>query len=321
MTEDVSSKEILLLGEVIKLVISIWFVMYDDSPTSAQGQGVEKLIWLLRHSYKMLVLAGIYAAMNILSFVAFAGIGAGEFTVCAQLKVLTTAGFSVIVLGTNLSGAKWRALGLLVLGCILVASPSLSNHNGQEKGLSLVAMGYTAVLTEVCLSGFASIYFEKIVKSTTEIITIWERNFQLSVYSIIMYTLFILFEGSSRSNDGTQRIAWSNWSYLTLLVSLLGAGGGILVAATLKYADAILKTLATAGSIVISTVLGHFFLDGPLDIIMCIGSCTVIVSIFNYTMDTSGKPNVGTSSQNMNMKNSNLDLSSDSQGKGTKEDV
>merc|ERR1711908_80750 len=138
MTEDVSSKEILLLGEVIKLVISIWFVMYDDSPTSAQGQGVEKLIWLLRHSYKMLVLAGIYAAMNILSFVAFAGIGAGEFTVCAQLKVLTTAGFSVIVLGTNLSGAKWRALGLLVLGCILVASPSLSNHNGQDKGLSLV---------------------------------------------------------------------------------------------------------------------------------------------------------------------------------------
>ena len=49
----------------------------------------------------------------------YVGIGAGEFTVCAQLKVLTTAGFSVIVLGTNLSGAKWRALGLLVLGAYI----------------------------------------------------------------------------------------------------------------------------------------------------------------------------------------------------------
>ncbi len=39
MTEDVNSKEILLLGEIIKLIISVWFVMYDDAPTSAQGQG------------------------------------------------------------------------------------------------------------------------------------------------------------------------------------------------------------------------------------------------------------------------------------------
>ena len=54
----------------------------------------------------------------------------------------------------------------------------------------------------------------------------------------------------------------SNWSALTLTVSTLGAVGGILVAATLKYADAILKTLATAGSIVISTICGHFLLQG-----------------------------------------------------------
>lgn len=228
----------------------------------------------------MLVLAGIYAAMNILSFVAFQGIGAGEFTVCAQLKVLTTAGFSVIVLGTTLSGTKWRALAVLVLGCILVASPSLQG-NDNERDASIVALGYSAVLSEVVLSGFASIYFEKIVKSTTEIITIWERNFQLSVYSIGMYSLFILLERSPRRN------AWDNWSSLTVIVATLGAAGGILVAATLKYADAILKTLATAGSIVISTVLGHFLLAGPLDIVMALGAIAVIMSIFNYTMDTS----------------------------------
>ena len=107
-------------------------------------------MYVVSFSGKILVLAAIYAAMNILSFVAFAGIGAGEFTVCAQLKVLTTAGFSVLVLGTSLSSAKWRALALLVLGCILVASPSLESH-GSSKEIGIVAMGYTAVLTEVCL--------------------------------------------------------------------------------------------------------------------------------------------------------------------------
>ena len=39
-----------------------------------------------------LILAGIYGAMNILSFIALEYIGAGEFTICAQLKILSTAG-------------------------------------------------------------------------------------------------------------------------------------------------------------------------------------------------------------------------------------
>ena len=53
----------------------------------------------------------------------------------------------------------------------------------------------------------------------------------------------------------------------------------------MKYADAILKTLATAGAIVTSTILGYFFLDGPLDLVIGIGSMCTILAIFNYTLD------------------------------------
>lgn len=88
------------------------------------------------------------------------------------------------------------------------------------------------------------------MKSNTEIITIWERNFQLSVYSILIYAIIIF------TDDNPTRLPWSEWSWLTVGVSFLGAFGGILVAATLKYADAILKTLATAGAIVAATILG-----------------------------------------------------------------
>ena len=45
---------------------------------------------------------------------------------------------------------------------------------------------FDIVLSEVVLSGFASIYFEKVIKSTTEVVTIWERNFQLGVYIYII---------------------------------------------------------------------------------------------------------------------------------------
>ena len=94
-------------------------------------------------------------------------VGAGEFTVCAQLKILTTATFSVLLLGTHLTETKWRALALLVIGCILVAIPGLrdSQAEGASSPLSTAAgVGYGAVLAEVVLSGFASIYFEKVHK-------------------------------------------------------------------------------------------------------------------------------------------------------------
>lgn len=258
-----------------------------------------KLRWLVEHSSKMFVLAAIYGAMNILSFVALQYIGAGEFTICAQLKILTTAAFSVVILRTQLTWTKWRALASLVLGCILVASPNFSSHAATGAGASehpdqhepsessaggggyQQLLGYGAVLTEVILSGFASIYFEKVVKSTTEVVTIWERNFQLGIYSMVIYVSIMIYEGGAEGH-----VAWSNWSFLTFLVACAGAGGGLLVAATLKYADSILKTLAAAGAIVLSTILGHVFLDGPLDYAVVIGALATIIAIADYTYDS-----------------------------------
>jgi UDP-sugar transporter A1/2/3 len=134
-----------------------------------------------------------YFHLYIYSFVALNYIGAGEFSIVAQLKILSTASFSVLILNTSLSWTKWRALILLVLGCVLVASPNFAAGTVNEIDMyTRLLFGYGSVLTEVALSGFASIYFEKVIKGTN--ITIWERNFQLGLYSILMYGCIILYE-------------------------------------------------------------------------------------------------------------------------------
>ena len=90
-------------------------------------------------------------------------------------------------------------------------------------------------------------------------------------------------DGASQSAG--MYIPMSNWSFLTVVVMLLGAANGLLVAATLKYADSIMKVMAQAGAIIVATTLGYLFQGDPMDIFVVLGSLASILAITNYTFD------------------------------------
>ena len=87
MTTTVNSKEILLVGEILKLVVSGGFVIVSKEPSSSKGEGVSKLLWVAIHSGKMFVLAGIYLVMNVLSFVSLQYIGAGMYMIYIYVRL------------------------------------------------------------------------------------------------------------------------------------------------------------------------------------------------------------------------------------------
>jgi UDP-sugar transporter A1/2/3 len=233
----------------------------------------------------MFFLALMYGCMNILSYISLRNIGAGMFTIFAQCKILTTATFSTIVLGRQYSWARWRALIALMLGVLLFSEPIWSNPDSWKVSADSadganVFIGTMAVVIEVTLSGFASIYFEKVIKTDSEQLGIWERNFQLALGSFPIYLAFMLYDGGSKAGYA------GGWSPVAWILALLGAAGGLLVALSIKYGDSILKTLATTGAICLSSLLDHFWLGGPLTPIMVIAGFQVIISICNYTFDT-----------------------------------
>lgn len=240
----------------------------------------ERLNYLVETSKKMFVLALIYGAMNILSFVSLRNISAGMFTIFAQCKILSTATFSSIILQRKYSWTKWRALIGLMMGVLLFSEPIWGDpdkHKTLEGANAFV--GTTAVLIEVTLSGFASIYFEKVIKTDPLQLNIWERNFQLALGSFPVYFLFIIGEGGGTAGF------FGGWSLIAFVLSILGAAGGLLVALSIKYGDSILKTLATTGAIILSSLLDHLLLGGPLTPSMMIAAVQVILSICNYTFD------------------------------------
>eukprot|EP00403_Amphidinium_massartii_P033124 CAMPEP_0178445442 /NCGR_PEP_ID=MMETSP0689_2-20121128/40165_1 /TAXON_ID=160604 /ORGANISM="Amphidinium massartii, Strain CS-259" /LENGTH=341 /DNA_ID=CAMNT_0020069985 /DNA_START=104 /DNA_END=1126 /DNA_ORIENTATION=+ len=304
LKESYSVEECLLLGEVIKMAVALVMIFIDPTPSDVVGQGIWKVAWLMRKSQKMVILAIIYLIMNLLSYIALRRIDAAAFTVLGQLKILTTAWFSMLVLRRHISWGKWRALVIIVCGVILVTSPQLSSCQSSagkdvaaqstdtveqeasedrsiQSHIMALLFGYGAVLCQVTLSGMASIYFEKTIKTSEgEQLTLWQRNFQLASSSIVLFLGIIL--GKWQWYGHTLLHGWSIWA---LLVSILGALGGILVAFSVKYTDSITKSIAVSGSIVLSSCFGYFFLNGPMTLPMVVGCVTTIVATQSYTFD------------------------------------
>jgi hypothetical protein len=187
LKETYSKYEVLLVGEVIKMVFSAYMIngaLEDGDQEGGAGKDITgRLRYLVQNSQKMFGLALIYGAMNILSFVSLRNIGAGMFTIFAQCKILTTATFSTIILRRKYSWAKWRALIALSFGVLLFSEPIWNNADNllSKNSEANVFLGVAAVLIEVTLSGFASIYFEKVIKLDPLKLSIWERNFQLAL--------------------------------------------------------------------------------------------------------------------------------------------
>ncbi len=236
-----------------------------------------KLAFLIKTSRKMFVLAAIYGVMNILGYISLRNLGAGFFTIFAQCKILTTATFSSIILRSQYSWAQWRAMVSLMLGVVLFTSPVWYDLDFQAGGNAFI--GTAAVLMEVILSGFASIYFEKVIKTDPDSIGIWERNFQLALGSCPIYLMFII------ANKGEVAGFLGGWTPTACILAILGAAGGLLVALSIKYGDSVLKTLATSGAIILSSILDHTFMGGPLTATMCIAGLQVIIAIASYTFD------------------------------------
>jgi Nucleotide-sugar transporter len=217
LKEVYSKYEVLMVGEIIKMIVSAYMIHRQMDEAAAAGVSSNSssssssvpfassedggqiaatrppqhnidLLWqrlrfLIRHSGKMAGLALIYGAMNILSFVALRNIGAGLFTIFAQCKIFTTALFSALLLNRKYSGNQWRALAALILGVLLFSESVWGDSNNLFKDShdANTALGVAAVVTEVTLSGFASIYFEKVIKTDPMQLSIWERNFQLAL--------------------------------------------------------------------------------------------------------------------------------------------
>ncbi|CAB0043147.1 unnamed protein product [Trichogramma brassicae] len=273
------SSTAVFMAEVVKLITCLVVVFLQEGSFNKFLNALNNtIIKNPKDTLKVCVPSMVYVIQNNLLYVSASNLDAATYQVTYQLKILTTAFFAVAILKRSLLKIQWGALVMLLLGVILVqlaqSSPKTVESGIEQNHL----LGFSAALTACFLSGFAGIYFEKILKGSD--ISIWMRNVQLSLLSLpIGFVTCYLNDGPVIQKHG---FFFGYDGFITYLV-ILQACGGLIVAMVVKHADNILKGFATSLAIVISCVASIYLFEFQLTFKFALGAAFVICSIFMYS--------------------------------------
>eukprot|EP00731_Ephydatia_muelleri_P020429 Em0013g156a len=267
------------IAEGAKVLVCLLVILYNNGIIATLN--ILKTEWTLARLVKVSVPAILYTVQNNLLYIALSHLDAATYQVTYQLKILTTALFSVLMLKKSLSRVQWGSLVILMVAVALVQMPSNQKESSESSTSSTI--GLAAILVACLTSGFAGVYTELLLKSDN---SIWVKSMQLSFVSMVTSLIGVfLSDWSAVMESGFLQ----GYSMLVWIVILLQALGGLVIAMVMKYADNILKGFAASISIVLSCLVSYVLLeDLTLSILFVIGSALVIVSTVLYGLP--GRP-------------------------------
>jgi len=268
-------------SELLKLVCSFCFLCYEKKDVSSAVRIVRQhLTRSPAEALKVSVPSVLYTLQNNLLFIALSNLSGAMYQVTYQLKILTTAVLSVIILGKSLGPTKWASLMVLTFGVSLIQYPRGGGQAIPNPADGNQMMGLIAVLSACGTSGLAGVYLEKILKQTDA--SIWLRNIQLALFgAILAFVGCFMTDGKAIMADGLTQ----GYTPLVWGVIALQAIGGLVVAAVLKYADNILKCFGNALSICISCLLSAVLLEEFVpDMLFVAGTGCVLLATSLYSL-------------------------------------
>lgn len=197
------------------------------------------------------------------------------------MKIFATAILSVVLLKRQLALKKWVSLCLLFFGVVLVnLDMEKDKKSPNSDALSVDSLlGLLAVFTCAWTSGFAGVWYEKLLKNDK--MDIFVTNIQLSFISILICLGVGL---TSKYQIITENGPLSGFSVYAWVFVFICAFNGITVAFVIKYADNILKSFATSFSIVLSSILSIYLFNFKFTSLFVVGTTIVIGSLGLYNL-------------------------------------
>jgi UDP-sugar transporter A1/2/3 len=239
-------------------------------------------------SLKTAIPALLYFVQTNLLYFAIQYLSPVTYQITSQLKILTTAGFSIVMLNRHLSGRRWLALLMLMVG---VAGVQYKPSASKVETDAMAMYGLAAIVLACTTSGFAGVYFEKILKAPEQMesglfkepTNLIANNLRLAFFSIIVAIVGLLISGQGSLLLSSDEF-FQGWNVMVWGTVLVAAIGGLTVAMVVKYTDNIAKAFATSCSIVLAGVVQSALGWGALGtgVLWFASAGTVIASVLLY---------------------------------------
>jgi len=273
--------------ELLKLVFSAAYILLVDK------KPLTSIVTFLRedrrNSLLLAVPAAAYSLQMSLEYIALANIDAAVFSVLVQSKLLATASFAVVILRKKIRKVQLISLMLLTAGVMLCNMKDYGKSSGNaeedEAARKDQMKGITATLGIALSSGFASVYTEKVIKARRDP-NVTRKNYSLAYMQVQLALVSLVIIGCWAIFKDFEVIVthglFHNFNGPAFLSIFNSAIGGLIVAAVLKFADAVLKGYATAISVVLTGVLSMFLFGTELSIIYYMGIVNVVCAVLLY---------------------------------------
>lgn len=285
---------------------SFWGFIYSLAPWSAPFRQVCSEIFST-DCWKLSIPALLYVVQNSLQFVAIGNLPVASFQVAYQMKILTTAAFSVLLLRKRLTPTKWLSLFFLAIGVGIVqvqtstdAGPREirvgSAHDAAPLHIHIMSplRGFGAVTAACFTSGLAGVYFEMVLKNSKA--DLWVRNVQLSLFSLLPALVPIMYSPRFPTSEAFIAYVFRNfggWAWATVAIQVFG---GLVTAIVIKYSDNILKGFATSISIILSFLASVVLFDFYVTLSFIIGASTVLAATAMYNQPAPTESHIAMSS-------------------------
>lgn len=161
------SSTAVLVAEILKLFISAFACWSEDAKKSKvefqkilYSEFVENRV----DFFKLMIPSFLYTVQNSLQYFSMSCLSAPVFQVLYQMKIITTAVFSVLLLSKRITSMQWIAILALAVGVALVQLSQTSTPSSTSQTNSVA--GLVSVMCGCLTSGFAGVYFEMVLKVT-----------------------------------------------------------------------------------------------------------------------------------------------------------
>ena len=277
-SHPVNTPIIVLAQDFLKLVISIVSFIAIEGPFSCLGKTVKEHCRIGR---LYLIPAGLYMVYNNLTFLGLSLFEPSRYFVLMQVRIVVTG----IVYSwffpraSKLGFQKWLALILVMFGAMLREYPWISSSSASTH----TNVGYAVVGSQILLSTTAGVANEKLLKKYSKSLSLSVQNIFMYSSSLLLNLLAIIARGETEvSFPITDLMLWGP-------VVVNGALLGLVTSMFLRDLNSVLKSVASAIELWVTTILSSLVFGYPMDSGMLIGIAVLSIGVVLFSFHANEK--------------------------------